>query len=503
MNSCDDILNVYAYLFSKNKRFEEDARELTARIGAQAQAQEAMGRQLDAVTAKADDVLAQARLLAEELGIDVSDLELTGEPPASARPEEKPEDADRRIVLPEDFDFEKDFSRLVKEAHAAGFTKVYPEQLLTPEEMAHAEAAADLLDEEFAKATNLNKKDMAVLFAAAGIRVVCHFLLKKLQTFLPTAEAAQPAQEASAGTGIIDAGQGVDIESLLKNAAQQMDTGGNGHQAAGDPFSPVRVHLLDRATILAQEAPFDIRDGDVLRRKDIVAYHKYLGWLAGIANILTDTVTTYDAKSYSVYRSPGGGKPAIDREVSTVKDVLFPVAREVTSQKELVVAATLQEALALGFGKADPTNIRALYAQAMEVESKAAALAEKSRELLSLYASELCEMVGGFTVIALINTVVAAVHSLLYEEKDGDLELYAVRTNKVILYSGLFATVINSLPAVVEENILELDFAGILTGCASLFRSTRFWLDAKTNFLVRRYRSELDGEVKKIEKYFR
>ena len=50
--------------------------------------------------------------------------------------------AGSRPELPADFDFQKDFRRLVKEAHQAGFTQVYPEQLLSPQEIARANAAA-------------------------------------------------------------------------------------------------------------------------------------------------------------------------------------------------------------------------------------------------------------------------------------------------------------------------------------------------------------------------
>ena len=97
---------------------------------------------------ESDDLLLRAIALAEKLGIDISDI-LSENPQEEVAELPAIIDEVGRIKFPRDYDFEEGFQKLVQEAHAAGFTDVHPEQLLTSEEIANAMAFSQQLDEEF------------------------------------------------------------------------------------------------------------------------------------------------------------------------------------------------------------------------------------------------------------------------------------------------------------------------------------------------------------------
>ena len=534
MNYFDDILNVYAHLSSKAKKAADTTRNLARKAAGLDSSFQELNTQADSLLADADALLAKAYALADALGVDTtglsphkSDTELDLPEPVSGSVS-----ADIRIPIPINHDYHNEFQKLVSEAHEAGFIDVHPEELLTREEMAHAEAFSDQLDAEFRAATKLQPKDLVVLLIAVAVRVLVYFLSRKIQAIRSqntaqdsTQESAAPAPQvlppestaplnaspASFSLGNapamlpINAAQGVDINGMLGNLSNHsnaVNTGQSFVDKITDKFvQPVRI--LDHTTILEQNTPFDIQDTDLFQKDDIVAYHKYLGWIIGTLNILTDTITTYNLKSYTITRPmPGIGKPCVNQEISTIFSVINPVMQSAGFYKDSVAAAAVQEALTQGFGKASAQDVRTLFGRAMELENKTASFTEEAKGILSGFNAEWAACVGDIAGTALINTIVSAVHAILYEEKDGSLDTYSIRTNTIILYSSAMATVINSLPAIASKNIADLDFAGILTSCISLFQSTKFWIEAKTAFLVSAYKPALDQELAKLDQYF-
>ena len=535
MDYFDDILNVYAYLFSKSRQTADASRKLAQKADELDAAFAELNQQADTLLSDVDALLAQAYALAEDLGVDTTGLsgEADGGEPVFPDPVSESVRTDIRIPIPVNFDYSSEFQRLAEEAHNAGFTNVHPEELLTREEMAQAEEFANALDAEFCTATRLQPKDMVILSIAVAARVLFYFLSQKIQmihkqqeqenaqqqspptaqVFMPQTNAfpeqssVSPAVQSDGAPAVfpINAAQGVDINGMLGNLSNHSSaakTGQNLANAVSQQFgNPSRI--LDHITILDQNTPFDVQETDLFKKDDIVAYHKFLGWIVGTLNILTDTITTYRMKSYSITRPMlEMEKPYVNQEISTLFSIINPVIQSAGYYKDSIAAAVVQEALTQGFGKASAQDVRTLFGRAIELENRTASFAEETKGVLGNFNAEWAACIGGIASTALINTIVSAVHSLLYEEEDGSLDTYSIRTNKIILYSGAMATVINSLPAIASKNVAELDFAGILTTCTSLFQSNKFWIEAKTTFLVSAYKQALDQELAAIDQYF-
>lgn len=517
MNYFDDILNVYAYLFSKAEHTADASRKLAQEAKRLDESLDDLNDQADDLLAETDDLLAQAYPLAAKLGVNTTGLS-GGDAPELELPEPiAPVCADIRIPIPVNYDYHSQFQQLVQEAHDAGFTNVHPEELLTAEEMARAQEFSDNLDREFCNATRLQQKDLVVLTIAVAARVLIHFLSLKIggskeaktegpQILAPEKEpSAQTPPAVDAAPISVDAAQGVDIRGMLNTLSNHSDALQTGQQFASrisKNFSgPVRI--LDHATILDQDTPFDVQETDLFQRDDIVAYHKLLGWVVGTVNILTDTITTYGMKTYSVTRpAVNPGKPCVDREVSTFFAVVNPVVRSARSRKDSIAAAVVQEALTQGFGNASHEDVRTLFSRAMELEQRTSSFFDETKGLVKKFSHKWAAAIGDIAAIALVNTIVSAVHAMMYDESDGDLDLYSIRTNKIIACSGYIATLANSLPAIVSKDMTKLDFAGILTTCISLFQSNRFWIETKTAFLVNAYEQGLDRELDRLDRFF-
>ena len=517
MEYFDDILNVYAYLFSKSQKLVEDATKITEGISELTGEFEEIDEKAKSIDATIDADILTLRALAEELGIDVSDIPSA---PTDAAAPKVPEEAEKlrfgKIELPDDFDFEKDFERLVAEAHEAGFTNVHPEELLSKEEIEQASGFEDRLDAEFAAATGLTKGDIAVVGVAVIFRVFLHFIMQKVLYIDPqyplgesngsgmNHENGTALPDGGADIGNIDATQGYDIGDMMRDMKMPQNlaqVAGAAALSVPDTFFKP-VNILDYNTILNMDRPFELRNTSLFEKNDILAYNKVAGWVMGVANLLTNTVTTFNMRSYSVNRADLLNGPYADKEISTLS-VLRPVIRNLSMNKESVVAATLQEALTLGFGNADPTKIRLLYKRSAELENRTYHIMEKSTNIMRRFNFSLASCMGEIAAVTLLNSVISALHAMMYdEEKDGSLDLFSIRTGKIILCSGAVSTIINSIPAFVNQDITKLDFPGMITTLFSYFSSTKFWIEVKAQFLFSEYKKELDKEMEKIDKYF-
>ena len=517
MNYFDDILNVYAYMFSKaNKNLEKsekllaDATRLEKEFGDVLTDAKGLHKEID-------EKLEELKDFAEGLGIDISDLE--EEVTATEAPvEETFEFKFEKIRLPENFDFEKDFQRLVEEAHAAGFTDAHPEDLLTEEEMAQANEFDERLDLEFARATGLTPKDMGVMTISVALRLLSFFVLQRINITIGSETVQRQGglldnQYNSLGKtdtpdkmppvmGDIDATKGVDMGKILRDANSAVNLISPMEKIFGDSGILYPIQILDSETILGFDKPFELQNKDMFNSQSILAYNKFLGWIIGVANILTNTVTTFNLRSYSINRGDAIRKAFADKEVSTVS-LLKKVMDNAGIYKTSVIAAVIQEALTLGFGNAQPSQVRQLFKRSIAVENTTSLIMERASDVLKRYNTSLADIVGGVATITLINTVVSAIHAMNYDEgTDGSIEAYSVRTGKIITYSGMLATAINSMPAIIAEDFGNLDYAGIITSLISFFQSRKFWIEAKANFLYGAYKAELEKEAEKINKYF-
>ena len=516
MTYFDDILNVNAYLREKMRKTAETSQVLMERI------EESQKKQASLKT-QADALLAQAEALAAQLGIDVPQ---DPDVPALATDEEASDCVELLIRLPDNYDFSMAFEKLRQEAHAAGFTNVHPEELLSPDEMDQAERFHQEVESRFEQATELHGKDIAILAAAVAARIICKAIFS---VPLPKEDQAAAMEVEQHWTGMpvandntdhpapaIDALEGVDLKALdlvgLQNNAQTFADTLSQSERMISQFTgrtPKTIGIKMDARILQDSIPFDMPDNEYFGRDDALGYNRWLGWIFGVMNIMTDTVTTKQMRSFAVDQPIMAGQyPTIVQKISTPLHLMLPV---MTSRniKDSLLAAVVREAGVLQVTKAPPQEVARVLTHTFQEEQKNISLLQEVGNAAQVLppklglGSTVINITRDTAIAAFLNQLITAVHALLYDpEQDGAVETYTIRTNKILTISNTIATVFNSIPALIEQNPAKIDYAGVITTCLSVFNSTRFWIDIKTNYLVSVYQPGVEEQMSLVNKYF-
>ena len=516
MNYFDEILNVSALLQSRAKENRHRSQELIQDFTQ-------LRDDLRDMNEQADDLLETVRALAAQQGIDTEAIAAH----YSSLPDETSySDVDDFIIsLPADMDFQAEFFRLVQEAHDAGFTNVHPEEVLTPQEMAHAEKIQATIDARFEQETRLTKKDMGLLALAVVLRCLCYHLFitlprEKKQEAVPPAEAT-PYWTAPPSSPV-NAASGVDMDAILQDAgtaAPSSPISGLLHSGllqAVTAGSSKSARIRDELQILHEQIPFDLPDNHHFKHNDIAGFHPQLGWLIGVINLLTNTVTTYKLDTFSVVPSmmslpleSESGSSAVfplevGQELSTALHVLLPVVQNCAGHKDSLMAAIVRQADVQGINRAPMEDVAAIMENTMYFERQNQNMLDHMSFATDIFSIDLLRLVGNTGLTAFLDLLISAIHAIHYDPKvDGDKNFYAIRTNQILTISQLMSTVTNSAKALLTENLMDIDIGGILMTFLKVINSTSFWINIKTEYLVSEYKALIDEEHRKLDKYFR
>ena len=489
MDRNDDFLDVSAYLQSKIKKNFEDTKDLIEDYSDIDEKYSAMESEIEELISNVDKV-------ATSLGIDTSDL--SADIPVS-NPEKKHRRSDFVIRLSEDYDYSAAFQDLVNKAHEEGFVDIKPWHLFSEEELQQIESYEEALDIEFLQETDLTEKDIQVLMISVAIRVLYFYLLKFFSSEIGNTNNQNLTQTVTSEP-VIDAMQNVDINNINSKeyAKQLLALLGNGF------INFKSIKNEDR--ILNDNLPFDLQDNEFFLRKDILAYHPMLGWLIGIINILTDTVTTNKFESFSVVKSLYEDKEHLEK-VQTL-GVIFPVLLDWSKNKDSLFAAVVRQADALKVTSAPIEDVSAMLKETIAVEEHNFDIMDKVDAFSRIIPFDLSSLsLGGIfrdaAITAFFNKLITAMHAVRYNpETDGDLKMYTVRTNKIIAISSAIAASVNSLSALITEDVKQADISGIIMSLIAMFNSTKFWINAKADYLVSEYKVKIDEAFSQIDKYF-
>ena len=553
MNYFDEIFNVSALLQAKAKKNQQRSLELI-------QDYTQLRDDFRQMNEQADELLDAVRALAASHGIDTEAIadhytDLPDEPSYS--------DVDEFIIsLPADMDFAAEFARLVEEAHQAGFTNVHPEDVLTAQEMAHAEKIQEAIDTRFEQETCLTKKDMGLLALAVILRCLCHHIFialprQKKQEAAPPAEtprywtappevASAPEKTASSifssarsaatttTSPSINASSGVDMDGILKESCTAAPTSpisgllDSGLLQAATAGNSKSAQIRDELQILHEQIPFDLPDNNHFKHEDIAGFHPQIGWLIGVVNLLTNTVTTYKLDTFSVVPAmmtglPLGAGPDISagspkamdigssansalqvgQELSTALHVLLPVVQNCAGHKDSLMAAIVRQADVQGLNRAPMEDVASIMENTMYFERQNQNMLDNMSVATDLFSIDLLRLVGNTGITAFLDLLISAIHAIHYDPAiDGDKNFYAIRTNRILTISQLMSTLTNSAKALLTENPMDIDIGGILMTFLKVINSTSFWINIKTEYLVSEYKTMIDQENKKLDKYF-
>lgn len=472
MDYYDDLLNVYGYLRYKSKR-------TAANLDVAIQYEKCIEEQLAASDARLDRVSQMLRDVAKRYDIAVEPERRVNEPPLVEKY------AFKRIKLPSDIDYEQEYQKLVTEARACGFTNVHLEELLTVEEMAFAEDYSKKLDLQFAEATGLTSWDMFVV----GIGVCLHLLRIYLPKSVIPSRSSKAWEQMPNRTGQGD--ESGTLQELLEIARELNNIIPNKNY----------LNLKAPSQILADKPVFQcFSDKRYPDKGSVLGYDPMLGWLFGVYNLMTDTVTFSDLRTFLSEPDAGEDILKLSRDYLPMRDVLAPFATgSLDGKRDQLVAAVIREAYVLIPQQIDFASMAEHYDYSKRLLSIAMQGAGTLSQVLPVDRIDQILPQAGWASV--INAILIALHGL-GRDREIDVKCYMVRSMKVVTIASFISSIVGSLHVIVDQDYLGADWGGLATSLIECLHMTRFWINVKAEFLKSAYLPKLKEQLSDLDQYF-
>ena len=361
----------------------------------------------------------------------------------------------------------------------------------------NAEQIINDIDKEFEKVTKLTKSDIVFLFVAVALQCCRQYLLTDFKERLDHDEAAE-------NTPLEKKTDPKDKEKRIEKGLVERH-----HKLYNPTFDEILLHPVPFDTTKGSKkfgSPFG-GGGKLGHRATAIGHDPLLGLIFGTANIATSTVTTWDFKSFHVSSKKGSGD-FIKLKANTTKVLSYTQDKLVhnsgpNNDGRLIVAFSLLKEIVHLRSDVHSKNSLPLPVISSINPKLASELAEHGFDMENL---ETIGKQASYSI--LINQLISLLHTLYYkEEKDGDPNLYKVRTRKIILYSNLIATTSNILYVAIatylgdDKAIRKLDIGGFLVTMYRLVSDVAFIRNIKKEFLEKEFYKKVMGEVNLMEEY--
>lgn len=371
------------------------------------------------------------------------------------------------------------------------------------------ETVLNEIDEKFKEATKLDNADIAFLFFATALQCV-------RQYFITNWKERESDQKAARNT------KGHNEEHSARKRGEWFLPSPAEIVANPVPYDAIRQ------TKLAKSKEALIGAGD-LRHRLVLGHDPILGWIFGVSNIATSTITNWKLQSFHVKSMPHkqGSTAKVDRistPVQTSEMIKVAGNRFFKSGIEgytVLVTSLIKEWVHL---KSDINTKDSLPFPIISVFST---------DLVNKFAKYGLDM-GNITAVSkqamyaeAINVIIGILHgmycyysqqntgeaqpslkeiSYITRNKDCQdvLELNKVKTRKILLFSNLIATCSNIIAVSIMEKVEKgkglsyLDVGGIVVTLHRLISDTKFISEVKKEFLEKEWYNAVVGEEYKF-----
>lgn len=370
------------------------------------------------------------------------------------------------------------FRRLREDAHTAGFTKVTPGKQLTEQEQIAVRKFVNRMNAKFESETGLTSKDISVLRLSWQIRMGCSSVKNTLHK--PN-ESNHVTLYSSAFPASSQYGNSTQMDKHICNGAMHLS-------------------IRDTQNILQNDAPYDFPDNEYFTHEDIAGFDPQLGWIVGVFNIMTNTVTTRNGDTYAIVQLPGSSMRRVSQRISTGLGFMRSVLESAPEDDSSLIAAVIKQAEVLNMCPASMEEIQAISKVSTSIEHQIRMLIKEAEQNDEVWPMAICEMLRNSIKQFFINQLISTIHAVWYDKnKDGDINSYALRTNRIIAISNAMVTQSKILLSTNQSNE-KLDEKKNLS-LTALFPtpSKRFWLDAEFRYLESGAKRFLDRILNQID----
>ncbi|KXY58265.1 hypothetical protein [Bacillus cereus] len=337
------------------------------------------------------------------------------------------------------------------------------------------------IDRKFAEATKLDIKDYPFLFLAVSLQCLRQYLLTPFEE-RNTHDVSEKEYKKRE-------------KEIFNNKFSQKANKGNS--------IPYSASLSD---IIAKGVPYDAQFGSRdfglglsgnAHRYRTLGHDPLLGWIFGTSNIMTSTLTNSQLNTYHIASSPmanGYLKAKITEEADTA--IMFEkIKNRAFNEPEILGAALIKQGLHI---KSDE------YSKAgLPIPGTILLSPEFSQELAhyGIDAGNLKIVGKQVTYSMLINLLIAMLHRIFYnEETCGSLDLYKVKTRKILMYSNIIASASNLIVVAFESRrkrkltTKRLDIGGLLGALYRIATDTKFITNVKAEFVYNNFNQLIQGD---------
>ncbi|OOB78597.1 MAG: hypothetical protein BEN18_06930 [Epulopiscium sp. Nuni2H_MBin001] len=369
------------------------------------------------------------------------------------------------------------WENIVKESNEYVPHEVMLEDILSESEIKKAFKELDRINHQFSKKTSItNKTDLIILTIAIALQVTKSVLFPYLARKFGYGDSFDKTTRLSHD------------DSTIKQA----------QKAATDEFRDKYINTYGTGAwvnFLYQTPAYDVTFGSkniginmegMYHRFHTLGHDPILGWVFGTANILTDTITLNNFTSYRIIRTPT--MTITPEQVSIFS--LFNEAYGVANANFLNLPAAL-------FAQAQHLNSDAYTKLGLPVpmlsvinESLASKLYKNQYDALC-FARDARVIEASYIVSMIIDMLISLLHGI-FRTADDDIDLYEIRTRKILLISNAIASGSTIIATSITQNIKNLDIGSLLSTITHLFFDIRFISKIKKEYI----KTEIDAKLK-------
>lgn len=223
-----------------------------------------------------------------------------------------------------------------------------------------------------------------------------------------------------------------------------------------------------------------------------------LGWIFGTLNIMTSSITLNTLTWPTYWVNPKGNKISSPTELGFLS-CLFESVQSAQEDSKRIAAATVRHGLHMISDKYNKTglpisipfmtadNAQALIEKGWNSQEAIMALEKFSKTFVKDAAIVSIQFFASF----IINEIIKAIHLMTYDpEVDGKIELYEVRTRKILSVANIIATSSNFAYVAISKNIKALDIGGAIETVRQIATNKKYIDQMKQEFISERF-SEL------------
>ena len=358
----------------------------------------------------------------------------------------------------------------------------------------NAESILDKLDMTFEERTSLSKTDVSILMVATALQLLRIYLFPKFW------EGYLDEKRIVHNDGIIKDREREKIEEYKKkNKKWASVKSEKGYRSWQEIAFTIKVPY--DATRHSGEGFNNRNMHGGLHRVKTLGHDPLLGWIFGVVNIISDTVTicpefqigekTLRIPYIESYRVDMGSDFCWKERI-TNWSVFKNAFESISEDRHRLYAAIFSQGVHLASDKFTKLGLPVPFLSLLDSDKAYEIYKEGYDYLDFLYDTQIfIRTMTSAALSVMINMIIGAIHKLFYNpHKDFDKELYNVRTRKIILYSNMIATTSDVIQTAIRADNGDInaaknfDLGGFLVTVYRIITDTKYIMKIKEEFIL-------------------